>query len=99
MKITSKVNKRVFTFRHLENLDSSSIYLLDKDGHQQQGVCLYFQGGVTYDVCSLFLVTVPPFLALYFGFLYLQTTLEANDNIVDRQAFISAKTPQKISMI
>ena len=43
------------------------------------------QGGVTYDICSLFLVTVPPFLAFYFGFLYLQTTLEDNNNIVDRE--------------
>merc|ERR1712025_880443 len=42
------------------------------------------QGGVTFDICSLFLVTVPPFLALYFGFLYLQTTLENQNNIVDR---------------
>ena len=40
---------------------------------------------MTYDVCSLFLVTVPPFLAFYFGFLYLQTTLEDNNNIVDRE--------------
>ena len=32
----------------------------------------------------MFLVTVPPFLALYFGLLYLQTTLDTNKNIVDR---------------
>ena len=42
------------------------------------------QGGVSWDVCGLFLVTVPPFLALYFGLLYLQTTMESNNNIVDR---------------
>ena len=28
---------------------------------------------------------MPPFLAFYFGFLYLQTTLEDNNNIVDRE--------------
>ena len=42
------------------------------------------KGGATFDVCSMFLVTVPPFLALYFGLLYLQTTLDTNKNIVDR---------------
>ena len=43
-----------------------------------------FQGGVTWDLCGIFLVTVPPFLALYFGLLYLQTTLQHQDNIVER---------------
>ena len=43
---------------------------------------LHHQGGVTWDVCSLFLVTVPPFLALYFGLLYLQSTLQSNKNIL-----------------
>ena len=42
------------------------------------------QGGVTWDVCGLFLVTVPPFLALYFGLLYLQTSLQFENNIVER---------------
>ena len=42
------------------------------------------QGGATFDICSLFLVTVPPFLAFYFGILYLLTTLEGKNNIVER---------------
>ena len=42
------------------------------------------QGGVTWDVCGIFLVTVPPFLALYFGLLYLQTSLQFEGNIVER---------------
>jgi hypothetical protein len=42
------------------------------------------QGGATFDICSLFLVTVPPFLAFYFGILYLMTTLEGQNNIVER---------------
>lgn len=42
------------------------------------------QGGATFDICSLFLVTVPPFLALYFAVLYFMTTLESENNIVDR---------------
>ena len=43
---------------------------------------LHHSGGVTWDVCSLFLVTVPPFFALYFGLLYLQSTLQSNTNIL-----------------
>ena len=43
------------------------------------------QGGVTWDVCSLFLLTVPPFLALYFALLYLQATLGSSNNIVSRK--------------
>ena len=42
------------------------------------------QGGATFDICSLFLVTVPPFLAIYFGVLYLMTTLEGKNNILER---------------
>ena len=42
------------------------------------------QGGATFDICSLFLVTVPPFLALYFGVLYFLTTLEGENNILER---------------
>ena len=42
------------------------------------------QGGATFDICSLFLVTVPPFLAFYFGILYLLTTLEGKNNILER---------------
>ena len=42
------------------------------------------QGGLTFDACGLFLLTVPPFLALYFGLLYLQTTLQFENNIVER---------------
>ena len=42
------------------------------------------QGGATFDICSLFLVTVPPFLALYFAVLYFMTTLESENNIVER---------------
>jgi len=42
------------------------------------------QGGVTWDVCSLFLVTVPPAIALVFALLYLQTTLQTSNSIVDR---------------
>ena len=42
------------------------------------------QGGVTWDVCGIFLLTVPPFLALYFGLLYLQTSLQFEGNIVER---------------
>ena len=42
------------------------------------------QGGATFDICSLFLVTVPPFLAFYFGVLYLLTTLEGKNNILER---------------
>ena len=42
------------------------------------------QGGVTWDVCGIFLVTVPPFLALYFGLLYFQTSLQFEGNIVER---------------
>lgn len=38
----------------------------------------------SYDVCSIFLLTVPPFFALYFGILYLQTTLEENNNFIER---------------
>ena len=42
------------------------------------------QGGVTWDVCSIFLLLVPPFIALYFGVLNLSVSLQSRNNVFDR---------------
>ena len=42
------------------------------------------QGGVTWDVCSIFLLIVPPFLALYFSILNLSASLQLENNVLDR---------------